>query len=137
MQGREKTKQKTPSLVELGELLGVHRAEGLLRERAEEEVALERAALATLPVVYEARARRFDGLSEARKWFGRRQIFGGRGGGDVLRGVGHWPGIFQCRGRRGQMSRGTKQNGGEKSTCALTSSSPSFIRQRHHAFAAH
>ena len=34
----------------------------------------------------------------------------GRGGGDVLRGVGHRPGIFQCRGRRGQMSRG---EGGE------------------------
>ena len=99
-----KKQNKMPDLVELGELLGIHRAEVLLRERAEEEVALERAALATL--VYEARARRFDGLSEARESFGRRQIFGGRGGGDVLRGVGHRPGIFQCRGRRGQMSRG-------------------------------
>jgi len=65
-----KKQNKMPDLVELGELLGIHRAEVLLRERAEEEVALERAALATL--VYEARARRFDGLSEAREWFGRR-----------------------------------------------------------------
>ena len=51
-------------LVELRERLGVHRAEMLPRERAEEEVALERAALAAL--VYEARARCLDGLSGAR-----------------------------------------------------------------------
>ena len=51
-------------LVEFRERLGVHRAEMLPCERAEEEVALERAALAAL--VYEARARCFDGLSGAR-----------------------------------------------------------------------
>ena len=50
--------------VEFGKFLRIHRAEVLLRERAEEEVALERAALAAL--VYESRSRRFDGLPWAR-----------------------------------------------------------------------
>ncbi|SRR6266851_5085903 len=132
-------------LVELGELLGVHRAEVLLRERAEEEVALERAALATL--VYEARA--------SFRWTLR-----GAGPGVVRDAADLWGMRWRrCAPRCGasardlSVSRQTRtdvswggrrdatrgygrQNGAEKSTCALTSSSPSFIRQRH-AFAAH
>lgn len=50
-------------LVEFGELLSDHRAEMLLRECTEEQVALERAAFAAL--VHETRARCFDRLSGA------------------------------------------------------------------------
>lgn len=50
-------------LVKFGEIIGIHRAEMLLRECAEEQVTLERAAFAAL--VHETRARCFDGLSRA------------------------------------------------------------------------
>ena len=55
-------------LVELGQFCHAHRAKVLLRERAEQEIALERAALAAL--VYETRPRGFDGLAGARQRFG-------------------------------------------------------------------
>ena len=79
-------------LVQLGQLSGVHHAEVLLRKRAEQEVALERAALAAL--VHEARPRRFDGLARTRQRFGGWYVGRRCGGGDVFRGVRHWPGIF-------------------------------------------
>jgi hypothetical protein len=68
----------------------------LARERAEDEVALEGAALARL--VHEARAQRAYELVLAREGRARGEI-GGRGGGcEVLRCVREEPGV--CGGKR-------------------------------------